>query len=185
MSWDLVVMDLPPGIKSFAEIANSYKPRPLGTRADIIAKISSIFPQTDFSDPSRGILIAPGCLIEFSMGSRHEVDHFVMHVRGVGKECPETVAHILAQLDMRALDMSSESGLFEQDPDLRSKSFERWHSFRSHVHDLLDKSTDTPDNKRQTDKMSSAVCSFRLPRPWFIIDFDIFSSSFLLNICLA
>jgi hypothetical protein len=139
MSWDLVVMDLPPGIKSIAEIANSYKPRPLGTRADIIAKISSIFPQTDFSDPSRGILIVPGCLIEFSMGSQHEVGHFVMHVRGVGKECPETVAHILAQLDMRALDTASESGLFEQDPDLRSKSFERWQSFRSHVHDLLGK----------------------------------------------
>jgi hypothetical protein len=62
-----------------------------------------------------------------------------MHVRGIGKECLETVAHILAQLDMRALDTASESGLFEQDPDLRSKSFERWQSFRSHVHDLLGK----------------------------------------------
>lgn len=139
MSWDLIVMDLPPRIKSIAEIPNSYKPRPLGTRADIIAKLSSIFPQTDFSDPSRGVLKVPGCLIEFSMDSQHEVDHFVMHVRGVGKECPKTVAHILAQLNMRALDTASELGLFEQDPDLRSKSFERWQSFRSHVHDLLGK----------------------------------------------
>jgi hypothetical protein len=139
MSWDLFVMALPAGIVSIGDIPKDYKPPALGTRSEIIAKISSVFPQTDFSDPSWGILNVPGCIIEFSMGSKPEVDHFAMHARGVGKACPDTVAAILVKLDMRAIDLGSESGIFEQDPKLRYKSFEHWQSFRSQVHDQLDK----------------------------------------------
>jgi hypothetical protein len=137
LSWDIIVIDLPPGIKSLAEMPKKFRPRPLGRRSDIIAKISAIFPDSDFSDPSWGILRVAGCSIEFSMGSSEEIDNFAMHVRG-GDECPNIVAHVLDGLGMRALDPSSESGLFEQDPKLRSQSFERWRSFRSQIHDQLD-----------------------------------------------
>jgi hypothetical protein len=47
-------------------------------------------------------------------------------------------AHILGELGMRALDPSSTSGLLEQDPILRSKSFARWQSYRSHVIGIRD-----------------------------------------------
>lgn len=136
MSWDLFVMDLPPGIKSVAEIPKDFKGRPLGQRSDLIKKITAIFPETDFSDPSWGILKADGCDIEFSMGSHDEVQSFAMHVRG-GDECPNVVARVLDGLGMRAVDTSSDSGLFEQDPDHRSDSFNRWRAFRSHVDELL------------------------------------------------
>jgi hypothetical protein len=137
MSWDLFVMDLPPGIKSVAEIPKDFKPRPLGQRSDLIKKISAIFPETNFSDPSWGVLVADGCSIElFSMGSHEEVESFAMHVRG-GNECPNIVAHVLEVLGMRALDTSSDSGLFEQDPDHRSDSFNRWRAYRSHIDELL------------------------------------------------
>jgi hypothetical protein len=138
MSWDLFVMALPAGIMSIGEIPKDYKPPPLGPRSEIIAKISSIFPQTDFSDRSWGTLTVPGCHIEFSMGSDQVINSFAMHVRGAGKQCPDAVAHILVELNMRALDPAAESGLFEQDPNLRYKSFEHWQSFRSQVHDSLD-----------------------------------------------
>lgn len=109
MSWDIIVINLPPGIK---------------------------IPGRDAQELSAILRIA-WCSIKFSMGSREEVDSFAMHVRG-GNECPNIVAHVLDGLGMRALDTSSESGLFEQDPKLRSKSFERWRSFRSQVQDQLD-----------------------------------------------
>jgi hypothetical protein len=92
MSWDIIVMDLPPGLKSVAELPKDFKPRPLGQRSDLIKKISAIFPNIDFSDPSWGILKADGCYIEFSMGPHDEVKDFGLHVRG-GDECPNVVAH--------------------------------------------------------------------------------------------
>jgi hypothetical protein len=139
MSWDLFVMALPAGILSLKDLPPDYRPPPLGTRSEIIAKISSAFPQTDFSDPSWGTLDVPGCHIEFNMGSDREINNFAMHARGAGKACPDTAAAILTKLNMRAIDPGSESGLFEQDPNLRYKSFEHWQSFGFQVHDSLDK----------------------------------------------
>jgi hypothetical protein len=137
MSWDVIVLDLPPEITSIGQLEN-YERRPLGSRSDLIAKISAIFPNADFSDPSCGVLRLPGCRIEFSMGmsSDDAVDYIAMRVRG-GKECPDVVAQILDGLEMRAIDTST-CRVFEQDPARRSRGFESWQSFRSHVADLLD-----------------------------------------------
>jgi hypothetical protein len=132
MSWDIFVMDLPPGITSIAEIPKDFVGSPLGQRSEIIAKISALYPASNFADRSWGTLQLPECWIEFGLGSEEEVQSFAMHVRG-GEPAPDIVAHILAELGMRALDPSSASGLFEQDPVLRSESFARWQSFRSHV----------------------------------------------------
>jgi hypothetical protein len=136
MSWDIIVMDLPPGVKSVTEIPRDFVPAPLGRRSDIIARISAIFPETHFSAPSWGLLRLPGCAIEFNMGDDEELDSFAMHVRG-GDECPDIVARVVDGLGMQALDPQSQSGIFERDPKLRAKSFERWRGFRDHVDDLL------------------------------------------------
>lgn len=55
-----------------------------------------------------------------------------MHVRG-DERAENVVAHMLRGLDMRAIDVSSDSGLFEQDPVLRSESFARWRSYRDQI----------------------------------------------------
>lgn len=132
MSWDIFVMNLPQGIKSIGDIPDDYVGPPLGRRADIIAKICALYPACDFTDPSWGTLEPADCAIEFSLGSREEVQSFAMHVHG-GEPGPDIVAHILAELGMRALDPSSDTGLFEPAPGTRSKSFDRRLSFRSHV----------------------------------------------------
>jgi len=85
---------------------------------------------------STGILKADGCDIGFGMGEHDEVQSFAMHVRG-GDECPNIVARVLDGLGMRAIDTSADSGLFEQDPDHRSDSFNRWRAYRSHIDELL------------------------------------------------
>ena len=64
----------------------------------------------------------PGCSIELNLGSDEELQDFALHVRG-DERAPTVVAHILGELGMRALDPSSDSGLFEQDPILQAESF--------------------------------------------------------------
>jgi hypothetical protein len=133
MSWDVFVLNLPPGITDISEIPPGWSPPSLGKRADIIAKISALYPEADFSgDPSWGTLILPGVSIEFSHGDDEEIDGFAMHVRG-GDPAPHVVAHILGELGMRAACSCSESGLFEYDPVSRSKAFDRWRGYASHV----------------------------------------------------
>jgi hypothetical protein len=132
MSWDIFVQDLPPGIASTDDIPDDFQPSPIGLRSKIMAKLSALYPECDFADPSWGILELPGCSIELNLGSDEELDGFAMHVRG-DERAPNVVTHILEALGVRALDPSSPSGLFEQDPILRSESFARWRSYRAQI----------------------------------------------------
>jgi hypothetical protein len=133
MSWDVFVMDLPPGIKSIDEIPEGWSPAPLGKRTDIIAKICAMYPQANFSgDPSWGTLRLPGVSIEFGLGKDEDVECLAMHVRG-GDPAPHVVAHILGELGMRAVCSGSESGLFEYDPVSGSKAFDSWRGYASYV----------------------------------------------------
>ena len=132
MSWDIFVQSLPPGITSAADIPDDFVPSPIGLRSELIAKVSAHYPECNFADPAWGVLDVPGCSIELNLGSSEELQGFAMHVRGE-ERAPSVVAHILGELGMRALDPSSPSGLFEQDPILRSESFAQWQSYRSRV----------------------------------------------------
>lgn len=132
MSWDVFVMNLPPGIKSIDEIPKDFHPRPLGPRSQIIATIAALYPQCNFSDPSWGTLQLPGCSIEFSLGKDEDVKSFAMHVRG-GDGAPDIVARILSELGMPAIDVSAPGGLFQHDPARRAEGFNRWRGFRDYV----------------------------------------------------
>src|SRR5579863_10629895 len=107
-------MNLPPKIKSIADIPEDFKAPPLGLRSEIITKISAIYPECSFKDPSWGVLTLPECIIELNLGEDGPVDCLALHVRG-DERAPDVVAHILSELGMRAVDPSSDSGIFEQD----------------------------------------------------------------------
>jgi len=132
MSWDIFVQDVPAGISSIADIPNDFRPGPIGRRSEFVAKLSALYPECTFADPSWGTLELPGCSIEFNLGSGDILQSFAMHVRG-DERAPVVVGHIIAALGVRALDPSSASGLFETDPILRSESFARWKNYRSQV----------------------------------------------------
>jgi hypothetical protein len=137
MSWDVFAMNLPPGIADISEMPPNWSPPSLGKRGDIIAKISALYPQADFGDPSWGTLRLPGVSIEFSLGSDDkEIDCFAMHVRG-GDPAPHVVAHILRELGTYAFCSGSESGLFDYDPVTGSKAFDSWRGYAGHVSSLI------------------------------------------------
>ena len=82
MSWDLFVRELPPGVRSVAEIPDDFRPAPLGTRAELIERIRVHVPAGSFADPAWGVLEAPEFSIEFNMGEEGQLSAFALHVRG-------------------------------------------------------------------------------------------------------
>ena len=130
MSWDLFVQDLPPGIRSIAEIPDDFRPRPLGARSQIIERIWHAAPETNFSDPAWGQLDGEGFSIEVNLGEDEEVVSFALHVRG-DERAPFMVETILKAVGLRALDPSSNTGIFEVGK--ASESFARWRAYRDRV----------------------------------------------------
>jgi hypothetical protein len=60
MSWDIFVQDLPPGIASIADIPDGFVPSPIGLRSEVIAKLSALYPECSFADPSWGVPMIAG-----------------------------------------------------------------------------------------------------------------------------
>jgi hypothetical protein len=67
MSWDIFVMNIPPEYTRLKDVPKNIVLEPLGSRSELIGKISKIYPECNFSDPSWGILEHPDCVIEFSI----------------------------------------------------------------------------------------------------------------------
>ena len=131
MSWDLFVQDLPAGAKTVRDIPSDSRPQSIGTRTDIIAVIRSVIPIVDFSDPSWGVIDGDGWSLEINLGDMEECQGFAFHVRGEGAAIGAVDA-ILKRLNLRAIDPSSETGIFSPGSDA-VQSFDRWRSYRNQV----------------------------------------------------
>lgn len=131
MSRDIFVQDLPRNAKRTADIPEDFRPRAIGKRAEIIAKIHEVVPGADFSDPAWGTIDGADWSIEINMGEEEVCRGFAFHVRGDGA-APHVIAAILEHLGLRALDPSQPGGFFEAGPQARA-SFARWRAFRDQV----------------------------------------------------
>lgn len=130
MSWDIFVQDLPSGIRSIKEIPADFKPRPIGSRAEIIKKILEACPDADFSDPTWGVIEGSGYSIEVSIRAEEACMGFALHVRG-GEVVTGVIAAILDRLDLRAIDPESDTGLF--DCEAAEGSLRKWQAYRDQV----------------------------------------------------
>lgn len=84
MSWDIYVQDLSLGVSHVSEIPDDFVPERLGTRASIIAPISEVEPDADFSD--RALLTL---LERVPMGRVHEPQR---RERPADKKCERSAA---------------------------------------------------------------------------------------------
>jgi hypothetical protein len=130
MSWDIFVQDLPVEAVSVEDIPEDFQPRPIGTRPELISRITQVVPSADFSDPSWGTIEGPGYSIEVNIGHETEVDSFALHVRGSSDDAVAVVTTILDHLGLRALD--SASGEFF-DRNVAVASFHSWRNYRDQV----------------------------------------------------
>ena len=129
MSWDVFVQDLPGTASSVDEIPDDFRPRPLGPRAEIIEAIKRAVPWADFSDPSWGRIDAADYSVEVNLGEDGMVGSFALHARG-SQKVVEVVRAILAELELRALDPGSPSGIIGP---LDETGWKRWSRYRAEV----------------------------------------------------
>lgn len=133
MSWDIYVMDIPETVRSVQDLPSGYDPKPIGERDVIIEKIREVCPEADFSDPSWGHIAGRGCAIEVSIGDDTPVNCVAFHVYG-GGDAVGIISEILQALGMRAFDMGSETGIFDE--AAAQESFRRWQHYRDQIRGL-------------------------------------------------
>ncbi|MEN6309507.1 MAG: hypothetical protein ABFD91_17305 [Anaerohalosphaeraceae bacterium] len=115
MSWDIFVQDIPEDVRTINDMHqkyHNYRPKIIGDRSELIAKIKKIVPDVDFCDPSWGVLRKPDYCIEFNMGNKQECPGFALHVSG-GESVNIVIADILKCLGLKAFDPNSDTGLFK------------------------------------------------------------------------
>ena len=118
MSWDIFVQDLPPGIKSTDQIPNGLKPRPLGSRVEIIQRLRDVAPDLIFNGPSLGNIKTSNYEIEISMSDGDPISSFAFHLYG-GDEGARRVGEILSKMRLHALAPGAEGGIFDpQHPEV-------------------------------------------------------------------
>jgi hypothetical protein len=135
MSWDVFVLNLPPGIRSLDDIPKNYEPPPLGTRANLIAKIKTVYPQTDFSDPSWGTRNCRNAGSN-SAWARTSKSRASPCMCGAANMPPKSSRTCLDALEVRAIDPNSKNGIFADQDSLR-ESFARWGGFRAQVDKMI------------------------------------------------
>jgi hypothetical protein len=83
MSWMIVAQHLPLKAKRIEDIPRDFKPNPIGTRAEIAAKVKAIVPTVIFAeDLVEAEFDGPGYSVELSLGEREPslgVTFFVGH----------------------------------------------------------------------------------------------------------
>jgi hypothetical protein len=129
MSWDILIQNFPQGAVTPEDIPEDFQPHTLGSRDDVIQRISTIIPEVDFADPSWGILETTEAVIEFNIGDEEDCDSIMLHVRG-GNDAVTTITRLLDGLGMRALDM--QTGDFF-DPQSARESFDEWQGHRDEL----------------------------------------------------
>jgi hypothetical protein len=130
MSWDIFVQDFPKDAASVADIPDDFLPKDVGDRSEIIAKISEVVPEADFSNPTWGLIDGEDWSIEVNIGDSDTCSGIALHVRG-GDEAIGVVDAVLRALGLRAID-SQTGDFFVAGPEAHA-SFSKWREYRDSV----------------------------------------------------
>jgi hypothetical protein len=122
MSWDLFIQHLPSSAITVADVPDDFSPLPLGSRAEVVSAIVTVFPEADTSDPSWVTFETPAYSIVFATTEEEPVTAMTLHVRGDESVVPG-IAALVEKLGARALD--SWTGEFFE-PATAVESIRRW-----------------------------------------------------------
>ncbi|MCA9676531.1 MAG: hypothetical protein KC464_15975 [Myxococcales bacterium] len=131
MSWDVLIQELPVDLRSLDEIPDDLVPRPLGTRAELLATIRAAVPVADLSDPSWGVIDGGGYSIEINLGQGDPVAAVMLHVRG-GPPAFAVVRTLVMAIGRPALDCGTGAVIDFEAPDAAA-GFEAWRAYRDRV----------------------------------------------------
>lgn len=105
MSWNVLLVELPPGARSVREVPRDFAPNSLGSRDALIARLQKKLPSIDFTDPTWGTLDGGNYSIQFDMGEELEVDTITLHVEG-GEDAERAIQVAAQAIGSRAFDMT-------------------------------------------------------------------------------
>jgi hypothetical protein len=107
MSWDIFIQDLP-DVPTIADVPADFRPRPIGTRDALIARVREAIPFADAVDPDWLFVKAEGIdiSIQLHMEDAVQVRYMVAHVHG-GEQSAACVAALLRQLGLRGHDTAT------------------------------------------------------------------------------
>ncbi len=81
MSWDIAIMKFTRPYASPDDIPDDEPGLSLGPRSEVHARVSAIFPGTDWRDPAWGVWVSGADSIEFNLGDDDPVGDLMLHVR--------------------------------------------------------------------------------------------------------
>lgn len=125
MSWDVVLLKE----KFDLEDCQGYVPPSLGSRDEVIALLTELFPKFNANDKSWGVLLEDDFSIEFNIGRKETVDSIMLHIRG-GGDPVAIVKGIMKALNWQALDVQTTEFI---DIDTESDSWGKFQQFRDTV----------------------------------------------------
>jgi hypothetical protein len=129
MSWDVLILAVPPGIHSVAELPDGFDPA-LGPLPDVLLVVKDLFPTINLRDPSWGVLVGDTYSIEFNIGKADPCRSVMLHVRG-DESAIGPIRALYNRTGWRALDMSAGELLdLERDP---GKSLRSWGAYRNGI----------------------------------------------------
>jgi len=130
MSWDISICKFSRAYASVEEIPDNERCHSLGSRTEVHAAVSSVFPGADWSDPNWGKYEAPFGSIEFNVGGSEPVEGMMLHVRA-SEAVVAPIVQLCAQQGWQALDVSNGSFL-EQSP-VPEAGLGDWLNYRNRV----------------------------------------------------
>jgi len=126
MSWDILIINSNKPVDFEKGDWANFK-----SRQSVIENIQKTFSESNWDDPSWGILDNEKAVIEFNTGDKEEMDNtFMVHVRS-GKDPTGEIAKLCRQNGWIAYDISGEQFIDKNQPT--TESFKQWESYRDHV----------------------------------------------------
>jgi hypothetical protein len=129
MSWDVILMHVPPDIESAEDLPEGFTSI-LGPRTAVLSILTSLDLGIDLTDPTWGDLDGDGFSIEFNIGKGDPVETIMLHVRGGGGAIA-VIQRICEGTSWRALDSTTDTFInFAENP---AAGLEQWRVFKDRV----------------------------------------------------
>lgn len=128
VSWDLFVFDFEEALSDpetgKAIFLDNWEPPAIGDAKSVRAKISEVFSQVIWTDPTWGSVDRADFSLEFNIGGQDVISNFVIHARG---QATPAVLTLMSETGWKILDTSTGKWLHEtSNPDEGREAFQRY-----------------------------------------------------------
>jgi hypothetical protein len=111
VSWDISIQRFSRRYTAVSEIQNDERGLPLGSRSQVHAAVSAIFPETNWNDPAWGVWDSVLGSIEFNVG-KDPAQSMMLHIRASAAVLP-AIVQLCNDNGWQGLDCSS-GGFIDQ-----------------------------------------------------------------------